>query len=257
MDEFTNPQLAEVLNRLQMLEQENAQLKNVMLQSSPIFQSVGQEPSVSLPERFDGTREKLRTFISQVKLLFELQPRKYSTDKVKVGLTGTLLTGVAAAWFCPLFENNSPVLQDFNLFVQELQQTFGDYDREITAANKIRMLRQGDNTASQYTAEFRMLASDLDWGENALIDQFRRGLNDNVKDLLITLPLPSTLTDIISSAVKCDNRIRERASERKGKVDASVAKPGSFVTHEITPMEIVTVLIRKKERVIKVEKFFG
>ena len=82
MDEFTNPQLAEVLNRLQMLDQENAQLKNVMLQSSPIFQSVGQEPSVSLPERFDGTREKLRTFISQVKLLFELQPRKYSTDKV-------------------------------------------------------------------------------------------------------------------------------------------------------------------------------
>lgn len=238
MEESLNQQLANLLGRLQVLEQEKAQMQSYMMQSSTASQLPMHEPSVSLPERFDGTRSKLRSFVNQVRLLFELQPRKYPTERIKVGLVGTLLTGAAAAWFCPLFENDSPLLENFELFIKELNQTFGDYDRAIVSANKLRLLRQGDNTASTYTTEFRLLASDLDWGENALIDQYRRGLNDAVKDLLITLPLPATLSEAISSAVKCDNRIRERLHERDTYNYTSRKQERITQNPEPTPMEI-------------------
>ena len=142
MEAHSNEQAASVLSRLQVLEQENMQVRSYVLQSGAHQQNWSQEPPVSLPERFDGTRSKLQSFVNQVKLVFELQPRRYHTDRIKVGLVGTLLTGVAAAWFCPLFEANSPLMEDFTLFIQELHQTFGDYDKAITSANKIRALRQ-------------------------------------------------------------------------------------------------------------------
>lgn len=246
MEELPNAQLTSLLNRLQILEQENTQMRHNFLQIPVSQQSWNQEPSISLPERYDGTRSKLRSFINQVKLVFELQPRKYPTDRIKVGFVGTLLTGVAAAWFCPLFETNSPLLDDFPLFVEELRQTFSDYDKATVSANKIRILRQEDRTASSYTADFRLLASDLDWNENALIDQYRRGLNDSVKDLLITFPLPTTLSEAISTAVKCDNRIRERNLERSSQ---NYEKIYNFASDnnagEPTPMEVDGAIKKK------------
>lgn len=188
-----DPQIANLLNRIHALEQERGLYAN----TNPAIANPYQEPQVSLPERYDGTRTKLRSFVNQVKLFLELQPRKYPSDRVKVGLVGTLLTGVAAAWFCPLYESSSPLLNDFDLFIQELQQTFGDFDKAVTSANHIRALQQGTNPASVYATEFRLLASDLCWGDQALIDQFRRGLNDPVKDLLLTFPLPATLSEAI------------------------------------------------------------
>ena len=230
--------VSELLNRIRALEEENIQAKTLLAMNNATSTSSYPEPHVNLPERFDGTRTKLRSFLNQVRLLFELQPKKYPTERIKVGLVGTLLTGVAAAWFCPLFESNSPILDDFSLFTQELKQTFGDYDKEITSATKIRSLQQGQNPASVYVTEFRLLASDLSWGEQALIDQFRWGLNDSVKDLLLTLPLPKTLSEAISNAVRCDNRIGERMSEKISTFIRKGTYPEETTTSQAVPMDI-------------------
>ena len=45
-------------------------------------------------------------------------------------------------------------------------------------------------------------------------DQFREGLRNNVKDLLLTFhDDPKSLTEAISRVVRCDNRLFERRSE--------------------------------------------
>jgi hypothetical protein len=102
-------------------------------------------------------------------------------------LVGTLLEGPALAWFAPLLEGSSQLLSDFEVFLKEFEDTFGDADKARTAANKIRKLRQGSRSAAVYASEFRLLACDVSWGEAALVDQFRHGLQDSVKDLLLTL----------------------------------------------------------------------
>ena len=133
-----------------------------------------------------------------------------------MGLIGTLLSGTALAWFAPLLEKKSPLLNNFDEFIKEFQANFGDTDSVRTVINKLRRLRQGDRPASAYAADFRLLASDIPWDEEALMDQFRYGLRNDVKDLLLTFHEdPKSLTEAISRAVRCDNRLFERRSERQ------------------------------------------
>ena len=56
---------------------------------------------------------------------------------------------------------------------------------------------------------------DINWDEPALISQFYSGLQDGVKDLLLTLPDPSTLDEAINQAVKCDNCLFERRQDKR------------------------------------------
>ena len=89
--------------------------------------------------------------------------------------------------------------------------------------NKIRRLRQGDHPALAYATDFFLLATDIPWDDQALMEKFRYSLHNDVKDLmeqfqygLLTPDLPEELkllTKAISRAVLCDNRIFERRSE--------------------------------------------
>ena len=168
------------------------------------------EPKVSMPEKFDGTRSKFRGFVQQVRLLIRLQHDRYPDGASQVGLVGTLLSGTALSWFAPLLEKESPLLYNFDAFLKEFAATFGEADRERVADTKIRSLRQGSRPASTYAAEFRQLACDVDWNENGFISQFRCGLRDDVKDLLLTMPQVNTLSEFITQAIACDNQLFER-----------------------------------------------
>ena len=80
------------------------------------------------------------------------------------------------------------MLEDFEAFIEEFKACFGDTDSVRTTINKIRRLRQWDRPASAYAADFRLLASDIPWDEQALMEQFRYDLRNDVKDSLLTFP---------------------------------------------------------------------
>jgi hypothetical protein len=147
----SNIDLTQILVALQHLQQENVVLRNSVtrLQNQPpppapvppALAMVAPEPQISLPEKFDGTRLKFRGFVSQVRLIMQLHPRRYSNDTTRVGFIGTLLTGTATAWFAPILETSSPLLQDFNAFMAKFEAVFGDNDKARTSANKMRHLQ--------------------------------------------------------------------------------------------------------------------
>ena len=125
-----------------------------------------------------------------------MHPSRYPTDASRVGLVGTLLSGTALAWFAPLLEKNSPLLNNFEEFISEFKACFGDTDSIRTTINKIRRLFQGERPTSASAADFRLLAADND---QALMEQFRFVLRNDVKDLLLTFPEePKSLTKAIS-----------------------------------------------------------
>jgi hypothetical protein len=170
---------------VQQLQQENANLRNAMEQlqvaqapihvpapaANPVPQTP-KEPRVSLPEKFDGDRTKLRDFVNQIRLVFRLQQQRYATEETRVGLIGTLLSGTALSWFSSLLEKNSPLLADLDQFLEEFSRTFGERDRALVATTKLRTLQQRSRPASPYVAEFQQLACDLDWNDAALITMF-------------------------------------------------------------------------------------
>lgn len=231
MAEDTESKLDAIMNALALLSQRSAEIEGVMarlhndastpeetalplVRQEPLVQP-RKEPRVSLPDKFDGTRSKFRGFVNQIRLITVLQPERYPTEESRVGLVGTLLTGQALSWFAPLFEKRSPILSNFETFLEAFVEAFGEHDKARWATTKIRSLRQGTRSASTYASDFRQLACDINWGEEALMSQFYCGLRDDVKDLLLSLPDPQTLNEAISQAVKCDNRLFERRQDQR------------------------------------------
>jgi hypothetical protein len=161
----SNIDLNQILTTLQHLQQENVTLRDSVncMQDQPqppapvpaALAMVTLEPKISLPEKFDGTRPKFRGFVSQVPLIIQLHPRHYLDDTTRVRFVGTLLTGTTAAWFVPILETSSPLLQDFDAFMAEFEAVFEDSDKARTSANKLRRLQQGTRLAIIYASEFR------------------------------------------------------------------------------------------------------
>jgi hypothetical protein len=214
---------ASVIAPSRVYQPQNSALEEATLPSIQQDPAVLQrkEPRVSLPDKFDGTRSKFRGFVNQIRLITILQPERYPTEEARVGLVGTLLTGQALSWFAPLFEKRSPILSNFESFLEAFAEAFGEHDKVRWATTKIRSLRQGARSASVYASDFRQLASDINWGEEALVSQFYWGLRDDVKDLLLTLPDPQTLNEAISQAVKCDNRLFQRRQDQRPRHQAT------------------------------------
>ena len=242
-------QHGELTLRLQQLEETIVTLQ----QQGSNSQGIHKEPKIGLPTKFDGSRSQFRGFLNQVRLVIQMHPSRYPTDASRVGLVGTLLSGTALAWFAPLLEKNSPLLNNFEEFISEFKACFGDTDSIRTAINKIRRLRQGERPASAYAADFRLLAADIPWDDQALMEQFRFGLRNDVKDLLLTFPKePKSVTEAISHEVRCDNLLFERRSELQFQMRSEptyasiVAKPfpresfNTSPTNTPTPMEIDT-----------------
>ena len=184
------------------------------VRQEPVVQQ-RKEPRVSLPDKFDGTRSKFRGFVNQIRLITALQPERYPTEESRVGLVGTLLTGQALSWFAPLFEKQSPILNNFETFLEAFAEAFGKHDKARWATTKIRSLRQGTRSASVYASDFRQLAFDINWDEEALMNQFYWNLRDDVKNLLLSLTDPRTFNEAISQAVKCDNRLFQRRLDQR------------------------------------------
>jgi hypothetical protein len=235
MSEQTQPQqisqaLEYALQRIQELETRLQQVTSQQAQQTQQVQQVVvppessraiKEPKVALPEKFDGNRHKCRHFLNQCELLFLTNPSRYDTDAKKIGLIGSLLTGGALAWLSPFIEKSSTdeqcrrVMTDFATFKKTFQDTFDEADRSFKAAIEISQLFQHDREpASIYASKFRHLASDLHWDNAALIHQFRMGLRNKVKDMLVFQPTPATLEEMIDLAIRCDNRCFENEKEK-------------------------------------------
>ena len=106
-------------------------------------------------------------------------------DFCRVGLIGTLLSGVAQSWFALFVKTSSPFLENFPAFLEEFEATFGDTDHRRTSLTKLYLLYQGKRPLSVYAYEFRHLACDVQWGNQALCDHFCRSLRSDVKNLLL------------------------------------------------------------------------
>ena len=105
------------------------------------------EPTISLPDKFNGRRAYLCSFINQIRLIIRLQPQRYASDFSRVGLVVTLLSRSAQAWFAPLVETSSPLLENFTAFFVKLEAAFGETDRRQTTLTNLYSFQQGSHPA--------------------------------------------------------------------------------------------------------------
>jgi hypothetical protein len=133
----------------------------------------------------------------------------YSNCSQKVALVGQLHGGDALKWFNPLFENNHPIMNNYDAFIKALKDRFGVANAAAKAARKFTVPQQGKSSVSKYATEFQNLIIDAGYDDTAARQMFRRGLAPDVKTLLLSLHMADSLEDIITKAIQCDSRLQE------------------------------------------------
>ena len=178
-------------------------------------------PEARAPDKFDGTKPNtLRSFLSQLHIVFLNHPGRFRTDRSKVLFAGSYLTGIAANWFEPFVEEGSAeslLLDNWLLFKDRLIKVFGDPNAEATAEHNLDSLFMKDNQhISQYITKFRTEQVHVRWDDSALRHRFRLGLCDRILDALADRPAqPRTLSELMEVALQIDNQYWEREREKK------------------------------------------
>jgi transposase InsO family protein len=202
------------------LEQLHAQV----VASAPAT-SVG-APKLPKAETFDGTRHKLRGFLTQMDIHIDVNKGRLFTEGSKVIFVSAYLRGQAWDWLEPhireYYEKPSTewssttqsIFNSYTTFRQHLERTFGDIDAKKTAERKLKRIRQ-TGSASTYTAEFMQLAAILQWEDYALIPYYDHGLKSHIKDELARIDRPDTMEKLIDVAVRIDNRLYDRQMEKR------------------------------------------
>jgi len=219
----------ELMNIITEMQDHIEQLE-AQLQAPPRVTPATTIPAVKVhkAECFDGTRSKLRAFLTQMDMHIDVNNNVLRTQASRVIFVSTYLRDRAFEWFEPILREyynkardnwgniTKEVFSDtdgYEKFRSHLNKTFGDVDATRTAERKLRHLRQ-TTSAVAYASEFQQITSHLDWDEEAYVAIFEDGLREEVKDELVRVDRPTDLSRMIELAVKIDNRLYERRQER-------------------------------------------
>jgi len=158
---------------------------------------------------FAGDRRYFKGFLAKMDLIFMLYPEKFSEDSLKVAYIISRLYGSAMNWAATLLENHEPCLDNYEEFITRFKATFGTYDSTFVANQKLRTVRQKRlGNAREYILEFNRYADESSWNEEAKMDAFLNGLNDQIATRILEMfPGPRSLFDMQTIASRIDCRL--------------------------------------------------
>jgi Retrotransposon gag protein len=101
-------------------------------------------------------------------------------DEAKINFIALYLRGKAWNWFEPILCEKEPkkktdcnwsdrttrILRSYKEMEKAMAQVFGDVDEQKTAAKQMQKLQQ-TRSVTEYITGFQMIASNLDWDEEA------------------------------------------------------------------------------------------
>jgi hypothetical protein len=143
----------------------------------------GSGTKIKEPETFHGEQSKLRGFLAQLQIYFENTPTRYDTHEKRISYTKSLLRDSANKWIIPFVEGKArETWNTWDEFKRELQQQFGDPDAKEAARNRLENMTQGTRSVSQFWTQFRLVATDAEFGDETLGRIFLKGLTSKLQD---------------------------------------------------------------------------
>ncbi|KAG1953664.1 retrotransposable element [Pimephales promelas] len=213
------------------------------------------EPRLPTPEPYTGEENFCREFLTRCTMHFSLQPRTFREEQTKVGFVLTLLTGRAALWGAAVWESQDDCCSSFQKLSDEMRRVFDRAASGREAARVLTELRQGERSVSDFSIEFRTLAAESRWNEEAQWDMFLHGLADRIQKEIYALDLPTKLNDLIALALRVDarlSRIKSRGQHDRLPGGIEGQRPGGegavSLTHDHEPMQVGRARLSREEK---------
>ncbi len=122
------------------------------------------------------------------------------------------------------------------------------FDRANTGREAVRVLaelKQGERSVSEYSIEFRTLAVECRWNDEAQWDMFLHGLADRIQREIYVLDLPEDFNGLVELALRVDARLsrmerRIPPSRHPGLTESQRSSGGDAVghIHDPEPMQV-------------------
>jgi len=128
-----------------------------------------QRPRVQQPSPFEGEGTKLRLFLVQLGIYFDVSGWNEDQYHKKITYFKSLLRGASGQWLVSDVEGRlEEDWATWGQFVETLKLHFGDVDVKETARNRITSITQSGRTMTEYADEFRMIAAETKYDEGTL-----------------------------------------------------------------------------------------
>ena len=90
-------------------------------------------------------------FLTQCDLIFELQPRAFSSDRFRIAYIITLLTDKALKWATAIWAKQGSVCSSFRDFQEEMLLVFDQFTTGPDAAKLLMTIRQDKRSVTDYS----------------------------------------------------------------------------------------------------------
>ena len=139
------------------------------------------------PPKFTGTPDSLANLIFYCNMEFTVKPLTYEDDAKKVifliSHLGSLTSrnGAAFTWARTMHKKKDECMEDFDLFVERLEEFYGSAEEYSAAEAEIKLekLRQTKSCA-EYAATFNQLTATLGFNDKAKTTLFKCGLKTQI-----------------------------------------------------------------------------
>jgi hypothetical protein len=176
---------------------------------------------VKTPEPFDGTRSKLRYWLTQMFTYLTVNKSKFGSEADKVLFASTYLSGAAYEWFEPFIreyqttkytkqaEDTKQIFESYNAFQEQLERVFRDINATRNTEREINRLKAQGDDVNSYTSRFQQLTSYLTWEDDAFMHYYEKGLPYAVREKIAFMERPKSLTKMYDLATRIGNQLRE------------------------------------------------
>jgi len=121
------------------------------------------KPKAKETEIYRGERHKLRGWLAQLIVYYRTVGWQSGYDEVKMLYATSLLRDDAGTWITPYVEERiTPTWDNWAGFKAELQGQFGVIDVKGEARIRLKNMKQGKRSVTEYWNEFRLVASEAE-----------------------------------------------------------------------------------------------
>jgi Ty3 transposon capsid-like protein len=226
----TRPTVATLNEEVQRLMARIQELEEAAQPLTPPAGKQYKEPKIGEPPTYDGKATEFHPFLQQCKLYIHMKPITFTRDDARVAYFLSRLRGMPAEWGQALLEADSPLLTNYDAFLEQFTSLYENKARRRQLEERLESMEQ-TGSAHAFAAEFTSLCEILDVKEGTRKILFLPKLKLSVRKALALVQLPPTFKELVDLAVRTDdiNFIAAKAekAEQKARSKHSSAQSSS------------------------------